>query len=96
MAKSRAEGFLQSWLFFALLAQGLDRFIEFSDFLSVRRDYCLHTSKLNHLLQKWQNKEKEDANAPMTDERRHRYLQASMDLSQARKYVTKHLSTIDA
>jgi hypothetical protein len=92
MDPKEANEFLQSWLFFALLAQVLDRTIPYQDFCDHSGDR-LHTEGLRDLLAQWVDKEKDEARNGISREQKDRFLRTSLALAEARKFVTKHLST---
>jgi hypothetical protein len=86
-----ANEFLQSWLGFALLAQVLDRPIKHDLFL--KNQNCLHTQILNRLLQEWVMRETIEAKPRIEKEQKYRHFRASVALAQARKFISKHLSS---
>ncbi|KAG9233545.1 hypothetical protein BJ875DRAFT_463895 [Amylocarpus encephaloides] len=59
MGSNAAKEFLQSWLFFALLAQILGRVIRHEDF--IYGNDILSTRNLNHMLREWVEKEQKEA-----------------------------------
>ncbi|KAF2837163.1 hypothetical protein M501DRAFT_995692 [Patellaria atrata CBS 101060] len=91
MQKGDANHFLQTWLFFSLLAQVLSQEIDYRDFLQ-NSNNTLHTRKLNAMLQNWAIKESTAVEEGMSREQRERYLRASMALVDARRFVSKHCS----
>lgn len=86
-----ANEFLQSWLFFGLLARVLGVEIDCHDFLN-NYSNVLHTKRLNHWLEQWVKREKESAINGSAVEQKTRYLRASMALGDARRFVSKHCS----
>lgn len=86
-----ANEFLQSWLFFGLLARVLGAEIDWKDFVN-NYNNVLHTKRLNHWLEQWVKREKEDAMNGSAVEQKTRWLRSSMALSDARRFVSKHCS----
>ena len=87
-----ANELLQSWLWFALLAQVLDIDICRADFQ--RSDDTLSSAELNTLISNWTNRENEAVEA--AEGYHHiqasRYVRASIALDIARRFITKHCS----
>ncbi len=92
MKERDANEFLQSWLWFALLAQVLDTDICPADFH--RNDDTLSTKGLNTSISNWTIREK----AAAGDAERYRHIQtrsyvrASIALDIARRFISKHCS----
>ncbi|CAO2652274.1 Nn.00g005570.m01.CDS01 [Neocucurbitaria sp. VM-36] len=86
-----ANVFLQSWLFFALLAQVIGEDIDYLDFYQ-SFDTTLTTKSLNARLQAWAKKETAALEEGLCTEQKNRYLRASMALTDARRFVSKHCS----
>ena len=87
-----ANTFLQSWLFFALLAQVLGTEIRTGDFCEVGESgETIHTTGLNQMLYEWAGAEQE---VVQTEQKAqiNRYIRASAALDTARRFVAKHLS----
>ncbi|KAK5685429.1 hypothetical protein LTS10_003507 [Elasticomyces elasticus] len=87
--KGELEGFLQSWLWFSLLALVLNRNIYPVDF-EVVNNKALHCKSLKMLLREWSEKETR-AKDEDSERQRQRYVKASHALAQARRFVSKHL-----
>ena len=97
LGASRMEGkfvneFLQSWLWFALLAQLLNTRIRQGHFYR-KDDTTLSTKELSSYISAWTKREKEDA-AREADEYNHtktsRYIRTSIALDIARRFISKH------
>jgi hypothetical protein len=86
-----ANVFLQSWLFFALLAQVLGEEIDYAEFYE-SDDTTLTTRTLNMRLQEWAKRETAALEEGLSTEQKNRYLRASMALTDARRFVSKHCS----
>jgi hypothetical protein len=90
-----AQEFLQTWLWFMLLAQTLNEPIDGEDFTERHgpKSY-FHTRNLNTYIEKWIQKESEEfaRKKGLTQEQKVRYFRASAALSDARRFVVKHLS----
>ena len=90
MKGPHANEFLQSWLWFALLAQVLDTDVRRADFR--RNDETLSTKELNAYLVSWIDRAKEAAEN--TDGCHHMqtssYVRASIALETARRFISKH------
>lgn len=88
MRKSLANEFIQSWLWFALLAQVVGTKVYRKDFH--RSDNTIGTKKLNAYISSWTEREKkaaEDSDVPLQTSR---YVRASMALNTARRFIAKH------
>ncbi|KAK8121848.1 het domain [Apiospora sp. TS-2023a] len=92
MELPRMNQFLQSWLFFALLSRVLKRTVHVRDWYK-EKDRTSTTDKLNRVLNEWkdewdnQRDESQEAAFSADD-----YVQASMALENARRFVGKHLA----
>ena len=84
--------FLQSWLFFSLLSLVLDRDIDSNDFLTASSN-TLHTKKLSTYINEWHDREagRDHAQDPLLQQN-NLHIRASMALSDARRFMTKHCS----
>ena len=93
-SRGHCNEFLQSWLFFALLAQVTNTEIQLDDFY--REEEKLRTGKLVSLIPEWKNREKGAVGHSETchQARECRYVRASMALDAARRFVAKHCSHI--
>lgn len=91
-----ANEFLQSWLFFTLLAQVTNQVIRPEHFRD--EDGHLHTRNLRSIIEKWETTEKQLGQDYQTmskfdrDKRVSRYFRASHVIADARRFVSKHLS----
>ena len=93
MKERDANEFLQSWLFFSLLAQVLDTKIPRANFLR-SEDNTISTWELKNLISKWKNQENaasEDAERSLQIQTQ-RYVRASSALEAARRFISKHCS----
>ena len=86
-----ANVFLQSWLFFGLLAQVIGEEIHYEEFFQTY-DCTLTTRTLNERLQNWAKREMVALEKGLSTEQKNRYLRASMALTDARRFVLKHCS----
>ena len=88
MEENCANEFIQSWLWFALLAQVIGFKVYRKDFH--RSDDTISTKKLNAYISSWIDREREaaeDSNKQLQNIRRAR---ASMALETARRFISKH------
>ena len=81
------EGFLQSWLFFSLIALVVGQRIEAASFI---RRSSVHTSNLRRLLEQWQARVDNNQDA---DTRRHRSIDLALD--NASRFVSRWSGSID-
>lgn len=82
--------FVQSWLFFSLLAQVTNTDIHIEKFRREKEN--LSTQELRTSIPQWKDREKETVED--SDTRSRRYVRASMALDAARRFVSKHCSHI--
>lgn len=83
--------FLQEWLFFALLAQCLDREILLEDF-KWNNGGWLTTEKLGQFLKEWATTQQEATEPSYGSAKRMRRYRARWALAEARRYVENHCS----
>ena len=88
MEENRANEFLQSWLWFALLAQVIGSKVYRMHFH--RSDDTIGTKKLNSYISSWIDREKEAAEDSNGDLQASRRVRASMALEVARRFISKH------
>lgn len=90
MSKPDANEFLQSWLWFSLLAQVLDTDVPRADFH--RNDDTLTTKELNTYLSNWTIRAKEAAEDVRGYHHMHTssFVRASIALEIARRFMSKH------
>jgi hypothetical protein len=93
MGIAEANQFLQSWLFFALLACVLGKPVHVEDFRG--ENDVLNTSPLAGMLKDWAEawkKAVKDSDLQDAPGRKNQYVQASMALESSRRFVWKHLA----
>lgn len=88
MEENRANEFLQSWLWFALLAQVIGSKVYRKDFQ--RSDDTIGTNQLNAYISNWIDREKEAAEDSNEHLRTTRNVRASMALQVAQRFISKH------
>ena len=91
MRKEKVNEFLQSWLWFSLLAQVLHREVRRTDFHR-QHDHTLSTKELTNYISEWGEQTKKAAENEhsyhhMTTSN---YVRASLSLEKARRFVSKH------
>lgn len=90
MDPEKANQFLQTWLFFGLLAEVLRRIIHTDDFINAI-SHTICTQKLNTFLAEWIEREKQEVDVESA-KKREAYTRVSWALEYARKFVSKHCS----
>ena len=90
MPVAKANEFLQSWLWFSLLAQVVGINVHIHDFR--REDDTLNSNKLKSIISEWRKGEQEALDGPQS----HRYMQTSnyvralIAIDIARRFITNH------
>lgn len=87
----KKKEFLQEWLFFALLAQCLDRRILLEDF-KLNNNNWLTTEKLGQFLKEWATTHQVGTESAHDDVEKMRRYRARWALAEARRYVESHCS----
>ena len=88
MEESKANEFLQSWLWFALLAQVIGSKVYRNDFH--RSDDTISTRNLNKYISSWIDREKKAAEDSKGHPQAIRSARASIALEAARRFISKH------